>query len=163
MRAGPKMWAGARPPSENVPLELVPYCWCKQPVTPPQAHGLGPHPTTVWPVEKCAVRFGEKNCVLEKKVVIFGEKSSIYVKTRLQECKTAETAPVWPLRNILHFGEKSLRLWENYVIENRYPVYHINLSQSGRTPLKSFVSWSFPKVMKTGLFPVFPLVNEIFL
>ena len=81
-RAGPKMWAGARPPSEKVPLELVPYCWCKHPVTPPQAHGLGPHPTTVWPVEKCAVRFGEKSCVLEEKVVNFGEKSSIYISCR---------------------------------------------------------------------------------
>ena len=73
MRAGPKMRAGARPPTEKTPLELVPYCWCKQPVTPPQAHGLGPHPSTVRQVEKCAVRFGEKSFVLEKKVVILEE------------------------------------------------------------------------------------------
>ena len=46
-QAGPKMWAGARPPSEKVPLELVPYCWCKHPVTLPQAHGVGLPPTAV--------------------------------------------------------------------------------------------------------------------
>ena len=46
-RAGPKMWAGARPPTEKVPLELVPYCWCKHPVTPPQAHGVGLPPTAL--------------------------------------------------------------------------------------------------------------------
>ena len=39
--------AGARPPTEKTPLELVPYCWCKQPVTAGQAHGVGLPPTAV--------------------------------------------------------------------------------------------------------------------
>ena len=46
MRAGPKMRAGARPPTEKAPLELVQYSFgvllVQQPVTPAQAHDLGP-------------------------------------------------------------------------------------------------------------------------
>ena len=74
MRAGPKMLAGARPPTEKAPLELVLYCWCKLPVTPALAHALGPQCDRPKSALLAFSSFGEKSFHLEKKVVLLEKK-----------------------------------------------------------------------------------------